>query len=1742
MPTLLENPWESSPVMGTVAQQPNPWESSPVLATVAPDPYQGLLEEAEGVEQERAVQIEAAYQEFDARHNLGERPPELPYTEIPSGMPDVYPPRRTQMPAWNKLSPEEQAAHTKFAEGERQGHLKDEREVEKERLLIEGLSKGTKKRTGQGQARYVAKRLPFWRDLLNIHENIQLDFAVGAVSAGSRDPEDLLVIARAMNDASYEEKRNWGAWVRDSITSLPAYGIELFSTGLAYSGPKAAVQTGVKAVAKTTAVQATKRGLAKIATQRGVSLAASAGKWALPRIAGVAAQTLANPQMIGRNLTARMIPEFKLSDDEAGRLQLIITDERDGFMAALPKAFAETFIEIGAERSGAAVVGGAGKVATPLLSKLPGAARVSALKAAIIRRYLSKPGNTVATMQKILKAGQWHGLIQETLEERVEEIGKGVLGLGDFGESKRIFTDPKQAFYNLSVEAVTLGSVGGSMGALRTATGIANVREMKGKISAAKQRQAGDQVERTAGRDEVAEWVAENPAAARELAALDKPTRTQFESFAPVVKETTARGRVKWVDRVRREIAAQEAQEAAEEPAAPAAPSISAEEKAELFAKVPDLESFNETELREWIVAMSQKRTKAGKPVATTKAETARMEAMTKDQLLHELQGVFTKPKEKVKLVRPEKTGLGKKKAEEKSSIVRNIEADIQTVIDAVPLLKGAVIDEVDAKAGTVKVTRPDGLTTTIHYEADAEANAQEKKTGKKIKGFYVYVTGKKGSLEEGHIYLRKGASHETVNHEVVHWLHDMGVITQVEVDLNGGYEGIAKKYAKWQSENKPPNTLFEKIYDAIEALFSAQKRLFRDIEKRGLGKKKTGLGKKKGGEQDVAFAEEKKPEYIRAKWSEDLDIREELRKHEKKLLDEGRLVGAGRTRKEDKATAKAMLADDYEGTKARLYPSILGGKGQRGPVDQYAVDFISEDLAREDFKNHTPEKGREAKTWIDGNFLGRAELARTLSRPDAMRLSPEDRNKQAIDEAFYRTKKPGVIATIAPKKPGLGLEPGDSAEVAGELAEGYADPQGTAEGKYDKRLEKLRKWLEGQGFDLKDIDAIAKDDLRSLELVRQINAYKANWWDKQHEYWVSMILSGIDTFKRNVLGTVISGGLTTGPERVVEATLNLLVKEKKAAQFGEFRHMVRGLVPGLQRGVKRAVMSFKHEMAGLEWELKAPQKQRQDERGFAIKGKKGKVIRLSLRGMAFGDAMTKSVFYEMDFQARAYRTAKAEGKKGADLDKRMDEILDDPQSKESMAALAYAQEMAFHDEGGKMVRAFKKGISGLRPIFPGVRYFLNFINTNTNIALRSLERTPLGIIPTAIEYAKARSSGDYTRALELSSRLVMWSVIWAMIAGDDDKDPLIIGGEGMERRGKRQAFHRTRDAYTFRLPFTKTRWSYKYLEPISAPLSMAADWWNSFKRGDVSQMPADMRKSLLRQVENKTTLRGMNDMLELMDANSESAAARWSARFTPTWVPFSGFIKTELRKNRPVFAQRRIWGKENEYVGRWLKRMAQGTELPQQVGLLPDQPIYDLWGRPAGLHGPKPETTLPYAIVQRIFRTTAPTEWKMPDIFVGDLILGEYDRTHPKENPHEPLTPEPSYTNPQTKERDFMTDEQYSHFMQYAGTAAKLLVEKHNFDPENPSIEAVKLIGKSIEDSREEARKRFAIQWTGGKAYDKTPEELAAMLHKKYVVAQRRIRTGYGAPQAGKEYQRRREEWRKKRADARAYLTQLGK
>ena len=164
-------------------------------------------------------------------------------------------------------------------------------------------------------------------------------------------------------------------------------------------------------------------------------------------------------------------------------------------------------------------------------------------------------------------------------------------------------------------------------------------------------------------------------------------------------------------------------------------------------------------------------------------------------------------------------------------------QSETRAKLDAVPALKGSKFD-MDEQAGTVKVTRPDNIKITIHFKSDEKIKEWGKKKGFDPEKTYGWAV--KTHAGEIGIFVRSDANHTNVlNHEIMHALEYAGIVTKEEVEKYGGREGIAEKYGKWaEAKYRKKDSVFQKIYDALEAVFSSQRKFFEEVGQRQVKQK----------------------------------------------------------------------------------------------------------------------------------------------------------------------------------------------------------------------------------------------------------------------------------------------------------------------------------------------------------------------------------------------------------------------------------------------------------------------------------------------------------------------------------------------------------------------------------------------------------------------------------------------------------------------------------------------------------------------------------------------------------------------------------------------------------------------------------------------------------------------------------------------------------------------------------------
>ncbi|KKN45281.1 hypothetical protein LCGC14_0684670 [marine sediment metagenome] len=214
--------------------------------------------------------------------------------------------------------------------------------------------------------------------------------------------EDLLAlkayVARATMDTT------WGFEVADVIAQIVPFAGEFIATG------------GIFSAGKTAAAKAGEQALKRIATRTGLRILEG-------RLAKFAAREVI-PTIVGGTLRAPVagvtrIPAATLEK----QLQATLTGDEESVFESAVKAFGEQWVEVVSESTGG--------LFAPLAASIKG----QLIKAGLFRAFIkANPGKSPNVLRRVFEKAGYNGVIGEMLEERVADVGHGILeplGLSD---------------------------------------------------------------------------------------------------------------------------------------------------------------------------------------------------------------------------------------------------------------------------------------------------------------------------------------------------------------------------------------------------------------------------------------------------------------------------------------------------------------------------------------------------------------------------------------------------------------------------------------------------------------------------------------------------------------------------------------------------------------------------------------------------------------------------------------------------------------------------------------------------------------------------------------------------------------------------------------------------------------------------------------------------------------------------------------------------------------------------------------------------------------------------------------------------------------------------------------------------------------------------------------------------------------------------------------------------------------
>lgn len=503
-------------------------------------------------------------------------------------------------------------------------------------------------------------------------------------------------------------------------------------------------------------------------------------------------------------------------------------------------------------------------------------------------------------------------------------------------------------------------------------------------------------------------------------------------------------------------------------------------------------------------------------------------------------------------------------------------------------------------------------------------------------------------------------------------------------------------------------------------------------------------------------------------------------------------------------------------------------------------------------------------------------------------------------------------------------------------------------------RVKAIKEMMETAGR--MDTDTLARmmTDLETPEQVGKFvqKAQKAKTFGMLMEAWINGLLSGPQTHAVNTLSNSLVA-LWMIPERMIASAISKVPKLGSGEIAGtEALHQAYGLVEGFKDGLKAFGRTIKTgEPSDILGKLETGYEKAitaENVRGTMLGSKfgrhleegaplaravdlMGEIVRMPGRFLEAEDGLFKAVGYMTELRTRAIRQAHNEGLRGRPAARRINEILQNPETHAPdihMDAIDMARYQTFTNQLGP---AGTK-LQGLISHHPMLRLIMPFVRTPTNILKFAFERTPLA--PLGKQFRAEIMAGGARRDMALA-KLSMGSMIMA-VAATMAAEGKITGG-GPSNKGMRNTL-RNKGWQPYSVKVGDKYYAYGRLEPIGMMLGLAADAAEIMGQTDemtAQKIAAATTMSISKNMTSKTWLRGLSEAINAID-DPNRYGEQWWKKFAGTAVP-TGVAQIE-----------RTLSPEMSATYSWMDQIK--SRIPGYSDDLP--PRRNVWGEPIVLDG----------------------------------------------------------------------------------------------------------------------------------------------------------------------------------------------
>lgn len=347
---------------------------------------------------------------------------------------------------------------------------------------------------------------------------------------------------------------------------------------------------------------------------------------------------------------------------------------------------------------------------------------------------------------------------------------------------------------------------------------------------------------------------------------------------------------------------------------------------------------------------------------------------------------------------------------------------------------------------------------------------------------------------------------------------------------------------------------------------------------------------------------------------------------------------------------------------------------------------------------------------------------------------------------------------------------------------------------------------------------------------------------DVWQEVWINSMLSGLTTHMVNVAANMAFLGIQV-PERALAAGIGSIRRgitgSTDGVRAGEAMAMAHGLRAGFMDALLLSAKAFKEGSpisGGMKSKLEVNEGKAISSQKFGLDSAStagraidilGTAVRLPGRFLIAEDEFFKAVSGRMQLHAIAHRRmmeAVDQGMPVAQAQRQYNLTLRNPSGEVMDEINDFADVVTFQQD----LDGFLGNLQGLAN-HPLAKIFVPFFRTPTNVVKAVSERTPLGMLmPSTLKAIKGGGAGADAALAKLALGTTFMST-FAMFAGGEDGDEIIITGAGPSKYGSSAAMRRQGfQPYSFNFlqeDGTYKSVSYSRFDPISGLMAMAADF-----------------------------------------------------------------------------------------------------------------------------------------------------------------------------------------------------------------------------------------------------------------------------------------------------------------------------